>query len=304
MITAGLLAAAGVALLWWQPPSARRGFAPHTTLTLLLAASVAVWVGSVGLLATAVTGEHSGLLLACQTLWTRLASGAAGWDEITALAAWALLFPARGSYRFLRFSLDSLRLRPGNLRPRSGTQSRHGATAHIVPGLGTPAVTVGLLRPAILVDAGFWHAVDPAGLEAVLIHEHAHARGKHAWLDVATRALTEPFAPSGFARRVHHAVLRNLEALADDRVAHQLGPHDAGRTLGRLALGHAPSPGLGATGDSVWRVQRLLSSRWATRAPSLVMVPLVAGLAAGSVSVLADALGFAYAVGPHMCSWR
>jgi hypothetical protein len=39
------------------------------------------------------------------------------------------------------------------------------------PGLGTTAVTVGVLRPIIAVDAAFWTAATPLERAVVLVHE-------------------------------------------------------------------------------------------------------------------------------------
>lgn len=303
MIASALLTVAGVTLLWWLPRRARDGFTPRTTVALVLIAATSVWVGSLSLVAAALTGEHGGLLLACETLWMRLTSGVAASEEIAALIAWALLVPTRGLYRLVQFAGCTRRLRRDCLRQTAYIRGRTDKAMHLVDDLGTPAVTIGLLRPVTILDAAFWRETEPAQLDMVLLHERAHARGKHAWIDAATRSLTEPLAPTSFARRARHSVHRQLEALADDRVAHRFGAHRTGRVLGQVALGRPPASGHGVVGDSAWRVRRLFSHSWTAKAPLLRLVPLVAALTAGTLWVLNDTLGILLLASTRVCLW-
>lgn len=302
MIAASTLTVAGLALLWWQPSAARQGFAPRATIVVLLTAAAAVWLGSIGLLAAATAGEHGGLLVSCNALWTRLATGTATLAQQGAVAAWTLLAPGRAAYRLLSLTITTVAVRRRLLRQAKHAHHDAAIAIHVVRGLGTPAMTVGLLRPVILVDAGFWQASLPHALHVTGTHEHAHARGRHGLLDAVFAAATEPLWPIWIARHARQNMRRNLEAAADDHVARRFGARNTGRTLGSVALQQVPSVGLGASGDNLWRVQRLLSPRWSARSPQVITLSLAAGLTAAAAAVLGDALG-AHGVGTHVCWW-
>ncbi len=99
--------------------------------------------------------------------------------------------------------------------------------------LGTPAVTVGSLRPVVAIDAAFWSGASAVERRVVLTHEHTHRRGAHGLLETAAVWLAAPL-PRALADDLVGCVRRHLEAIADDAAARACGRHPTGRALARL----------------------------------------------------------------------
>jgi TonB family protein len=97
-------------------------------------------------------------------------------------------------------------------------------------------VTVGMLRPAVLLPAGFLEGVDADDLEAVLAHELAHVRRRDFAKNAAYQAISLAVAwhPAVWLTRARVAESREMvcDAMAADAVA---GPERYARSLLRLA---------------------------------------------------------------------
>jgi hypothetical protein len=304
MIAALLLFAGGLAVLWWQPRTRTQGAAPRSAVAMLLAAAAAVWAGSFGAVVGVITGETGDTLTACGVLWRHLVAGHLAWRETTLAVVWILALPARGLVALTAGGLRSRRLAQNLLATGVTSPDEPAAPSRtlIVPGLSTTAVTLGVLRPVILVDQSFWHAATPLQRRIVLAHEQGHRRGRHVLVDGAARFLTAGLVPLLRARATYDSIRRCLEALADDAAARHHDAQTVGVELGRIAL-TTPSPvGLGASGAALWRVERLLQPAKPRSRTAHILLPLTATLAVGLVIVLAEA---AQALGPaahaHFC---
>jgi hypothetical protein len=296
VIPAVLLLATGLAVLAWRPCRAAEGHAPRAAVALLLSAAAAVWVGSFGIVVSLVAGETADALAACGQLWRQLLTGQLGWWQIALVGGWVLLFPARGIVTFAR-----------NVRYARSLERRLAVTAtdledaptgqrvRVVPCLSTPAVTLGMLRPTVLLDRDFWASATPLQRTVVLDHELGHCRGRHGLLEALAQLLLAALAPLPLPG-VRECVRGHLEALADDAAARAHDRRTVGLVLGHVALAAPPPVGLGAaSGSCLWRVERLVTDartpwkeRFALVAPALL-------LALSLVAVTADA---AVALGP------
>ena len=299
-----MLLAMGLVMLQWRLCRTREGRAPRAAIALLVISAAAVWVGSFGVVVTAIAGQKAGLLAACGAVWSKLFLGRVGvWQSIV-LLAWVLALPARGVWVTARSITTSHGLLHG-LRPLATGQAQVVGTAEglLVPGLTTPAVTLGLLRPAVLIDAGFWYSATPIERAVVLVHEDAHRRGRHGLVGALVTVLTAGLAPLSGATEAAACSRRHLEALADDAAVRRLGAHTVGVTLGRVALGTIPGGGLGAVGNAVWRVRRLVAPvehpSWPDR--SFLSVNALI-LAVGLVDVAVDsARALSPLINPQFC---
>jgi hypothetical protein len=293
-----LLLVAGLVIVLCRPCQRAAGRGPRSAVALLLAATGAVWVGSLGVVVAVVSGDLGGTMAACGMLWRQLLVGQLGWWQHGLVAAWVIGMPGRGAWSLAAGGLRSRRLlrtlRDAGFVP-SGADALPARTL-VVPGLSTPAVSLGVLRPVILVDAGFWSAATPLQRKVVLAHEDAHRRGRHVLVDGAGRALTAGLAPLPAARATYDCLRRHLEALADDAAARRHGREIVGLEVGRIALAAAPTLGLGASGSALWRVERLLTpTLHGSLATRLVLLATSAILAVGLLVVLADTV---VALGP------
>lgn len=125
------------------------------------------------------------------------------------------------------------------------------ALAYCVPGgSGRVVVTTAALT-----------ALDERQLAAVLAHEHAHLDGRHDWVlfmaDVAATAF--PWLP--FFRHARAQLRVLVEMAADDEAARRQDPLSLAAALAGLGQHAAPEGAVGATGDSVLRVERLIARR-------------------------------------------
>lgn len=149
----------------------------------------------------------------------------------------------------------------------------------------------------IVLTAGALSALDDDELQAVVAHERAHLRGRHAWVLSGVDALATalPFVPAFTLARAE--VARLLEMLADDAAGQRHGEVTVASALLRLGRGRVPAGTLGAGGaTSGDRVRRLLTG--APRLPLAVraacyLTALV--LLAAPISVLAAPLAAAAA---------
>ncbi|MDP8970945.1 MAG: M56 family metallopeptidase [Actinomycetota bacterium] len=283
-VLAAALLAAGTGVLAWRPWRDLGGARPRLVIAVILSAAAAVWTGSLGLVVVALSGERAGLVLACEALWRKLVAGQLTWWQWGLAGLWVGTFPGRA---MVTVAASTRRIRGvrGRLRGIACPLPGGKGPAVLVPGLATPAVTVGALRPQVLIDEAFWRRSSPHERSVVLAHEHAHRRGRHGVVELAAQALLCPLRPLAIARTACESLRAHLEALADDAASRTYGRESVGRTLGQAALSEAPAVGLGVTGSSVWRVQRLLFVDRRERVHALgVLVPAL-GLFVGGLTL-------------------
>lgn len=270
------LLAAGGGMLTWRPWHRLGGDQPRMVVALVLVSAAALWAGTLGLVVIALTGEYGGFVQACESLWRKMATGQLAWWEWSLTALWMLAFPGRALRTVGAAILETRLLRRKLLGVAEPVTGSDGVQAFAVPSLGTPAITVGLVRPQVLVDAKFWHEALPNERSVVLAHEYAHKVGQHGVVELAAKALLSPLRRLPAATAACASLRVHLEALADDAAARTHGRATVGRTLGLLALAEAPSVGLGMAGSSVWRVTRLLAAGTpSARSLVLVLLPLL-----------------------------
>lgn len=166
----------------------------------------------------------------------------------------------------------------------------------VVDGLPTPALTIGLLTPRILVARAIAHQLTPSELVAVLAHEGAHLRRRDPLRVFLLRCLARTLFWLPVLERLSDAYLAETEVLADDYAARATTASDTGRD-GSLVLASAlvslaaayrvhpvvePGVGIhavGAPGLLARRVRRLAGEVVPVRvgvAPSGVMSAFVA----------------------------
>jgi Zn-dependent protease with chaperone function len=135
---------------------------------------------------------------------------------------------------------------------------------------GAPlALSLGALRPRIVVSAGLVQALEPASLAVLLEHERAHVRRRDALRTLLARALSLPHLP-----RVRRALLAEL-ALATERACDEAAARRSGDRL-RVA-------------ETILAVERLMQG-----APSAAALALAASFGDSAVpprveSLLAEA---------------
>lgn len=160
--------------------------------------------------------------------------------------------------------------------------TRHAALAgvhvleHEVPG----AYCVPGDGGRVVVTTGALACLTDAELNAVLAHERAHLRGRHDLVlfgaDVARRA----FPRSAFLRSAQAHLRLLVEMVADDRACRTARAADLATALVRLGQQAHPLPSsaLGAAGDTLARVERLLAAAPGRRTSGLAAVALSAVL--------------------------
>lgn len=286
------LLASGIVMGIWRPCRRFEGRAPRFAVALLLLSAASVWVGGFAV-AVEFAARSGDALTACGVVWQQLLAGQLEWWRTLPLAAWFVLFPVRACAELLRHQIRN------SVVAKAASQAGvplSGFDAVAVHALGTPAVTVGLLNPRVVVDAQFWRDATPLDRAVVMAHERSHVRGRHALIEAAATFFIAPLRPVPAAADVYECVRRHLEALADDGAVRTHGHEAVGMAVGHVALQAYPPAGLGATGACVWRVQRLLApTRASRRRDVVVMVGMVIMMVLMLASTGADA---AHALGP------
>lgn len=304
MMQAAMVTAMGLGMLVLRPCRNREARAPRTAVAMLLLSAAAVWVGTFGMIVSIISGSSNfaGLAAACGQVLQELWTAGLGWWQTSLVIGWFVLLPGRGIWRAgvdLHRSHLLLRRARANCR---GAGPPRPTDPWIVAALGTPAITVGLLRPVVIVDANFWAATDTRR-EVVLAHEEAHRRGRHGFVVAIARFLIAGLRPWPAARHVEDCVRRHVEALADDAAANLHDPRVVGVVLGHVALGSTPTQGLGTAGDATWRVKRLVAptstSSWRD---VLVLGAMTTMMAAGIVMTVHTAsVAAAVFLSPNFC---
>jgi BlaR1 peptidase M56 len=164
------------------------------------------------------------------------------------------------------------------------------------PRPGVPAAVVGLWRPRLVLDAAFRDALDAPAFQAVLAHEHAHARHRDPLRIWLAQIATDLQWPLGAAPARLAAWLGALEDARDDE-ARRGGVRGEDLASALLSAARAswaqPPPGaaatLGSEGERLaTRVERLLRPLDLDAGPgrtgaSLALAALAAGVAAAAV---------------------
>src|ERR1700722_4218486 len=151
------------------------------------------------------------------------------------------------------------------------------AAAYCLPGL----------RSAIVISAGTLDLLDSAELAAVLAHERAHLRERHALVLLPFVALLNGFAWSPVVRKAHQAVALLIEMHADDMARRHRPARELATALLRVGAaggGLAPSGTLAAADpalhcDVAARVTRLLRPAPSLPVPAFARVAVAAPLA-------------------------
>ncbi len=133
-------------------------------------------------------------------------------EQAGGLASWSLLAAAL-LFLAVRAAVGIARVR-GAARVCARLLS-HGVeeprlSARVVPTSSPLCVSVGLLHPETVLSAGFLRGVDAGQLEAVLVHERAHAARRDALSRTVASATTVLMLPSARQR-----LLRELELSAE-----------------------------------------------------------------------------------------
>lgn len=157
------------------------------------------------------------------------------------------------------------------------------------------ALTVGFLRPVILLSQGLLDVVSPATLDVILAHERAHVRRRDtAWalLDTLVAALVPRVVRAGLLRELALSREQACDLWAAER-AGRLRVAQALTRVARLGLSQ-PAVGMSVAASSLEaRVLHLLeppaASRWWPVAPVALLLVL-AVLGAGPVHTMIERL--------------
>lgn len=256
----------------WIEHAPRWGLAAWLALGWSLVLSTALAVGSLCVQLPSVGAPLHRLIATCLHALT----GAAGPAGI-ALAAASVAGLAAGALRLVHV-LAQWAWRTHRLRREHTTALRLlGYTDHttgtiLVEDHRAAAYCLAGRHGRIVLTTAARDQLTPIGLRAVVAHERAHLRGRHALL-VTIGTLPTRLLPGLLATRdAARAVTRLIEYIADDNAARHTGPLTLAEAL--LTIGAPPqtsAPGLlhaatTATGD---RIARLLStSRTTTDDPT------------------------------------
>jgi Zn-dependent protease with chaperone function len=163
------------------------------------------------------------------------------------------------------------------------------ALAYCVPGGGG----------RIVVTTAALAALDERQMTAVMAHEHAHLDGRHDLVLFGADVTASAFPWSQFFRRAQRELSVLVEMLADDEGSRRSDPTSLATALVDLGQAPAPEGAVGAGGDTVERVERLLSG---TRDLSLLRRAAVIGAAVAlMLSPLAIAVAPAWVAHTGLC---
>ena len=219
-----MVTAMGAGVLVWRPCRDREARAPRAAVAMLLLASASVWAGSFAVVIHAIGGSPGlggSFLAACGDVLRSLLTGGSGWWQSALLIGWVVLLPGRALWRtrteilatrglMARVRLSARGTSQGHRDPAGDPLRRGARPPVVVPDLGTPALTLGVLRPTVAVDAGFWVQADTTDRSVVLAHGQGHQRGRHGLVGLATHFLTAGLAPLRCATETRDCVRRHL----------------------------------------------------------------------------------------------
>lgn len=208
------------------------------------------------------------------------------WFQVRTFAGW--LAARRLRRRGTCVAPEEWRARLRMLAARLGVWQR---VELLESALAQVPVVVGYLRPAILVPVGFWSAMPPAQIEAILLHELAHVR-RHDYLVNLLQTMVEGllfYHPaiwwiSGVVRAEREYCCDDLAVASSGAGgAYEYALALAALEAGRSEAGWESAAGMAATGGNLMtRIERLLYPRQERRGwvltPAVLTVALVLGL--------------------------
>ena len=156
-------------------------------------------------------------------------------------------------------------------------------------------VTIGVLRPAVLVPDEWIAALERSDLAALVAHEHAHIRRRDFAVHIACEALTVPVALHPGIRYVMSKISQTRELACDEYAAVQLGERRSyARALLRLASLCLQTPSGSAVGLGIFdgdnledRIMRLVMKTKSLSRAGLIGLVLAIVVTFGSGAVLA-----------------
>ena len=171
-------------------------------------------------------------------------------------------------------------------------------------------VTVGVLRPAIVLPSKLMPALGEQELSAIFAHEYAHIRRRDFLIHIMCEVLSLPVAWHPGIRYLMSKISQARELACDDYAAVQLGKRRLyARTLLRLAslCLHAPNGtavGLGIfDGDNLEvRIMRLTEKRNPITRTGLIGLVLAISMTFGSGALLARAVSLQADAGPSIAT--
>lgn len=96
------------------------------------------------------------------------------------------------------------------------------------------ALTVGWVRPTILLSTGLINSLSAESLQAVLAHEHAHVRRRDTWLAALDR-FAASMLPQRVAKPLLHQIHISRELACDTEAAQNAEPLHIARALTEVA---------------------------------------------------------------------
>ena len=178
------------------------------------------------------------------------------------------------------------------------TSGQRAGRVTVVAGEQPAAWSVASGRGYIVLTQGALDALSAEELQAVVLHEQAHLRGRHHLTLAMVIAARRAF-PCRLTTDAVPEVGLLLEMMADDAAARRAGGSAVARALLHLS-GGVPVGALGAGGESAHRrMSRLLERQGPARGQGSVAVAVaVGGLALPALLVVGTAAGLA---GLHVC---
>jgi Zn-dependent protease with chaperone function len=113
-------------------------------------------------------------------------------------------------------------------------------------------------RGRVVVTTAAVAALDDRQMTAVLAHEHAHLDGRHHLVLFGADVAAAAFPWSRFFRRARRELCLLVEMLADDEASRRSDRNVLATALVDLGQRPAPAEAVGANGDTVERVERLM----------------------------------------------
>lgn len=113
-------------------------------------------------------------------------------------------------------------------------------------------------RGRIVVTTAAVAALNDRQMTAVLAHEHAHLDGRHDLVLFGADVAAAAFPWSQFFRRARRELSLLVEMLADDEASRRSDRNVLATALVDLGQTPAPAGAVGANGDTVERVERLM----------------------------------------------
>jgi Zn-dependent protease with chaperone function len=144
---------------------------------------------------------------------------------------------------------------------RAALRVPEGADVHVLPSRRRGAFCAGLRRPRIVVTTALLDALDPEERQAVVVHEHSHARGRGPLkLAVALLAARSLFWVPALRDLVDRYVL--LSEIAADRVAvAATTPSALAGALSQVLAAPAIAGTVGLADHAAARIDRLFDAR-------------------------------------------